>query len=70
MTAFGSRDQKGPSVGSFNCDCITYFILILKIICQLRVIFGMFGIIGDTMDLMAIIQGNWLHNFGPLYKVR
>lgn len=57
VTAFGSRDQKGPSVGSFNCGCITCLILIWKTISQLRLIFSMFGIIGDAMDLMAIIQG-------------
>lgn len=57
VTAFGSRALKGFSVGSFNCDCTMCLILVVNTISQLRLIFGMFGIIGDRMDLMAIIQG-------------
>lgn len=45
VTAFGRKDQKGPSVGSFNCDCITCLMLILKTISQFRL-----------MDLITIYK--------------
>lgn len=43
-------------VGSFNCDCMMCLMLILKTFSWLRLIFGMFGVIGDMMDLMAIYK--------------
>lgn len=51
------QSPKGVLSGQFNCDCTMCLILVMNTISQLRLIFGMFGIIGDRMDLMAIIQG-------------